>query len=30
MQHEGEWGKVPGDLGGRTRWGISSVAHPEV
>lgn len=30
LDHEGEWGKVPGDLGGKTRWGISSVAHPEI
>lgn len=27
---EGEWGAVPGDPGGRTRWGISTRAHPDV
>ena len=30
MEHEGGWGTVKGDLGGRTRYGISSVAHPEI
>lgn len=30
LEREGEWGKVPGDRGGRTRWGISSKAFPKV
>jgi len=27
---EGEWANDPQDPGGRTRWGISSRAHPDV
>lgn len=30
LQHEGEWSNHPSDPGGRTRWGISSRAHPDV
>ena len=30
LAHEGEWSDHPDDRGSRTRWGISSRAHPEV
>ncbi len=29
-EREGEWGNTPNDRGGRTRWGISSKAFPNV
>lgn len=30
LEREGEWSDHPSDRGGRTRWGISSRAHPDV
>lgn len=30
LEREGEWADNPADHGGRTRWGISSRAHPDV
>ena len=30
LEREGEWADHPSDHGGRTRWGISSRAHPDV
>ncbi len=30
LRWEGEWSDDPGDAGGRTRWGISSRAHPGI
>lgn len=30
LLREGEWGEVPHDRGGRTRWGISQRAFPKV
>ena len=30
LSQEGEWSNDPRDPGKTTRWGISSVAHPDV
>ena len=30
LAHEGEWSDHPNDRGARTRWGLSSAAHPDL